>query len=60
MKRLIALATSGHITLLGGAFLFQLAGYAPCAMCIWQRWPHAAAIVSGLIALSGVIPHWRP
>ncbi|MGB3690508.1 MAG: disulfide bond formation protein B [Jannaschia helgolandensis] len=56
MKRLIALATSGHITLLGGAFLFQLAGYAPCAMCIWQRWPHAAAIVSGLIALSGVIP----
>jgi disulfide bond formation protein DsbB len=50
---LIALATGGHAALLGGAFLFQLAGYAPCAMCLWQRWPHALAIVFGgaLLAL---------
>ena len=54
--RLIALATAGHIALLGGAFLFQLAGYAPCAMCLWQRWPHAAAIVLGVAALGGVAP----
>lgn len=53
---LVATATAGHIALLGGAFLFQLAGYAPCAMCLWQRWPHAAAIVVGVVALSGVAP----
>ncbi|NBT52557.1 MAG: disulfide bond formation protein B, partial [Marivivens sp.] len=23
----------------------------PCAMCIWQRWPHAAAVAIGLLAL---------
>lgn len=56
MTRLIALATAGHVGLLGGAFLFQLAGYAPCAMCLWQRWPHAAAILFGVLALSGVMP----
>lgn len=56
MRRLIALATAGHIGTLGGAFVFQLAGYPPCAMCLWQRWPHAAAIVFGIVALSGVAP----
>ena len=56
MTRLIALATTGHALLLGGAFLFQFAGYAPCAMCLWQRWPHAAAIVIGVVALAGVAP----
>lgn len=55
-RSLMALATAGHVALLGGAFLFQLAGFAPCAMCIWQRWPHAAAIVLGVIALTGVLP----
>lgn len=56
MIRLVALATCGHIALLGGAFVFQLAGYAPCAMCLWQRWPHGAAIVLGVLALAGVAP----
>lgn len=55
-RSLIALATAGHIGLLGGAFLFQLAGYAPCAMCLWQRWPHAAAIGLGALALAGLLP----
>jgi disulfide bond formation protein DsbB len=45
--RLIGLAIAGHVGLLGGAFVFQAAGYAPCAMCLWQRWPHAVAIVVG-------------
>ena len=56
MRRTIAQATCGHAALLGGAFLFQLAGYAPCAMCLWQRWPHAAAILFGILALSGMAP----
>ncbi|MEL7097729.1 MAG: disulfide bond formation protein B [Pseudomonadota bacterium] len=41
-------ATAGSAALLGGAFVFQWLGYAPCQMCLWQRWPHAAAIVIGV------------
>lgn len=48
---LIGLAGGGSLALLAGAFLFQSLGYAPCAMCLWQRWPHAAAIVIAAIAL---------
>ena len=42
------LAAAGSTALLAGAFGFQLLGYAPCKMCLWQRWPHAVAIVIGL------------
>ncbi len=50
----VALATLGSAALLSGAFAFQhLGGLAPCKMCLWQRWPHAAAIVIGLILLFG-------
>lgn len=44
------LAGAGSAALLGGAFMFQLMGYPPCAMCLWQRWPHAAAILVALLA----------
>src|ERR1700752_2798764 len=38
------------LILLGGALAFQyLGGLAPCEMCIWQRWPHGVAIVTGLV-----------
>lgn len=50
-RPLVLLATLGSAALLGGAFLFQSLGYLPCAMCLWQRWPHAAAIGIGLVAL---------
>ncbi len=51
--RLIALATLGSIALLGGAYAFQhLGGLHPCKMCLWQRWPHVAAIAIGLIAMA--------
>lgn len=45
------LAAGGSAALLAGAFLFQALGYPPCAMCLWQRWPHVAAIVIGVVAL---------
>jgi disulfide bond formation protein DsbB len=48
---LILLAAGGSAALLAGAFVFQALGYAPCAMCLWQRWPHAAAILIGALAL---------
>lgn len=48
---LIGIAAGGSAALLLGAFGFQLLGYAPCKLCLWQRWPHGAAIVIGLLAL---------
>ncbi|MDW4547887.1 disulfide bond formation protein B [Defluviimonas sp. D31] len=49
--RLILLAAGGSLALLAGAFVFQALGYAPCKLCIWQRWPHGIAIAIGGIAL---------
>ncbi|MEQ8333850.1 disulfide bond formation protein B [Nisaea sp.] len=38
--------------MLGGALAFQyIGGLAPCVLCLYQRYPHAAAIVLGLLAL---------
>ncbi len=48
---LVLVAAGGSAALLAGAFFFQLNGYPPCAMCIWQRWPHAAAVLIGVIVL---------
>lgn len=49
---LILLAAGGSAALLAAAFGFQhIGGYAPCQMCLWQRWPHAAAVAIGLLAL---------
>lgn len=49
--RLGLAAATGSAALLGGAFFFQTIGYAPCAMCIWQRYPHVVAIAAGLLLL---------
>src|SRR5699024_12229204 len=49
----IALAGLGSLALLLGALGFQyLGGLAPCPMCIWQRWPHLAAVVLAIAALA--------
>ena len=50
-KRLILLAAGGSAALLLAAWGFQAFGYAPCKMCLWQRWPHVAAVAIGLVAL---------
>lgn len=53
-KTYILLATLGSAALLLGAFGFQhIGGLAPCKMCLWQRWPHAAAILIGVVILAG-------
>ncbi|MGY6706311.1 disulfide bond formation protein B [Roseinatronobacter sp.] len=40
------LALAGSIGLLLGALAFQyIGGMAPCALCIWQRWPHVVALL---------------
>lgn len=50
LARIIALLVP--VGLLGGALGSQyIGGLAPCEMCYWQRWPHAAAILLALGAL---------
>jgi disulfide bond formation protein DsbB len=50
--RLSLLALLGSVAVLAGAYAFQhLGGLAPCTLCLWQRWPHATAIVLGLVIL---------
>lgn len=48
---MIMLSAGGSAALLAGAYLFQALGYPPCAMCLWQRWPHVVAILIGVLAL---------
>lgn len=53
-QQVFILAGLGSALLLAGAFVFQAFGYAPCTMCLWQRWPHAAAVL--IAALGYFLP----
>ena len=49
----IIVAMAGSLAMLAGAFAFQyIGGLAPCHLCLLQRWPHAAAVAIGLLALA--------
>lgn len=49
---LILVAAGGSAALLLGALAFQyIGGLAPCALCIWQRWPHLVAVLLGALGL---------
>ncbi len=55
-RTLVMLAGAGSGALLAGAFAFQyIGGMAPCTLCLWQRWPHAAAVV--IMALAVLVPN---
>jgi disulfide bond formation protein DsbB len=55
--RAMLLAGLGSAAMLAGAFGFQhLGGMAPCQLCLWQRWPHAAAV---LILALALLTGWR-
>jgi disulfide bond formation protein DsbB len=48
-----ALGVAGSAATLGAGFFFQhVIGLVPCELCIWQRWPHVAAVVLGGLALA--------
>lgn len=40
----------GLAMVLGAVFFQYVIGVAPCEMCYWQRYPHAAAAAVGLLA----------
>ncbi|MDP5333975.1 MAG: disulfide bond formation protein B [Paracoccaceae bacterium] len=51
------LAAAGSLALMLGALAFQhIGGMAPCKLCLWQRWPHAAAIGIGGLATLALLP----
>jgi disulfide bond formation protein DsbB len=51
LARFIALLLP--VALLGGALGSQyIGGLRPCEICLWQRWPHAVAIVLALLAFT--------
>jgi disulfide bond formation protein DsbB len=43
----LLLAAISAATLLAVFAIQYLGGYAPCPMCLWQRWPYAALILLG-------------
>ena len=52
-RGVILLAGFGSAAMLAAAFGFQyLGGLAPCEMCLWQRWPHAAAVAIAALGLA--------
>ena len=55
-RRLMLVAAAGSLGLLLAAWAFQhLGGLAPCKLCIWQRWPHGAAVALGAVALAAPV-----
>jgi disulfide bond formation protein DsbB len=57
-ERIALLAGSVSLALILGALGFQyLAGMPPCEMCHWQRWPHIAAALIGIVGGSLVASH---
>lgn len=48
-RHIATLAGLGSMLLLAAALVFQSIGYAPCELCILQRWPHVAAAAIGLM-----------
>ena len=58
--RLLALLLAGaSATLLAAAYVSEYGfGLKPCTLCLWQRWPHFAIILLGLLA-SRAAPSWR-
>lgn len=55
-RHLAMLAGAGSALLLIAALSFQALGYAPCELCLLQRWPH---VVAALVGLAIAVFGWR-
>ena len=55
-ERVAQLMGALGLALIAGALGFQyIVHLAPCEMCHWQRWPHIAAAIIGLV----IVPLWK-
>jgi disulfide bond formation protein DsbB len=57
----VLLAGASSAALLLGALAFQfIGGLAPCPLCIWQRWPHVAALLLAVLGATAPGALLRP
>lgn len=55
-ERVAIIAGSVSLALILGALAFQYgAGFPPCEMCHWQRWPHIASAIIGIVGGSLIL-----
>ncbi|HEY8947718.1 MAG TPA: disulfide bond formation protein B [Rhizomicrobium sp.] len=56
----LMLGTVSLVLILGALGFQYIGGYPPCEMCMWQRYPHFAAIAvglgGGLLLQTGILP----
>ncbi len=55
-NQLILFVTLSSAVILAAAYVFETMGFQPCQMCLWQRYPHMAAVAVGALAL---LTGWR-
>jgi len=57
----LVIASAGSAAILVSALGSQfIGGLSPCPLCIWQRWPHVAAVVIAVAAVTVLWRHTRP
>ncbi len=57
----LLIAGAGSAAILASALGSQfIGGLSPCPLCIWQRWPHVAAVVIAVLAASVLWRQARP
>ena len=56
----LMIGTVSLVLILGALGFEYIGGYPPCEMCMWQRYPHFAAILiglgGGLLLQAGILP----
>ena len=57
----VLIAGAGSAAILASALGSQfIGGLSPCPLCIWQRWPHVAAVVVAALAVTVLWRYARP
>ncbi|MEM1366151.1 MAG: disulfide bond formation protein B, partial [Pseudomonadota bacterium] len=60
LHRLALFSGLTALAIVGSAWVFQLIGYVPCQVCLWQRVPYYIAgpllIIGGAMSMRGMIP----
>jgi len=58
--RILLAGLASALTLLAALGFQYIGGLAPCPLCIWQRWPHVAAVAIAALAVTVLWRFRRP